>query len=72
MKPIVVIGSGHAGVTLIRELRLINKEIPIILITQDDGCSYYKPNLSKAISMGKSASDLVMKKAEHTYSSDLY
>jgi|TARA_R110000868_G_scaffold175586_1_gene412731 rubredoxin-NAD+ reductase len=64
MKPIVVIGSGHAGVTLIRELRLINKEIPIILITQDDGCSYYKPNLSKAISMGKSASDLVMKKAE--------
>ena len=64
MKPIIVIGSGHAGLTLTRELRVINKEVSIILITQDDGCSYYKPNLSKAISVGKSANDLVMKNVE--------
>ncbi len=64
MKPIIIIGSGHAGLTLTRELRVINKEIPIIVITQDDGCSYYKPNLSKAISVGKSANDLVMKNVE--------
>jgi len=65
MKPIVVIGSGHAGLTLTRELRMINKEVPIILVTQDDGCAYYKPNLSKAIALGKSANDLMMKSAEH-------
>jgi len=64
MKPIIVIGSGHAGFTLTRELRVINKEVPIIVITQDNGCSYYKPNLSKAISVGKSANDLVMKNVE--------
>jgi len=64
MKPIVVIGSGHAGLTLTRELRMINKEVPIILVTQDDGCAYYKPNLSKAIALGKSADDLMMKSAE--------
>lgn len=64
MKPIIVIGSGHAGITLTRELRLLDKEVPIILITQDDGSAYYKPNLSKAISMGKSANDLVMKEVE--------
>ena len=65
MKPIVVIGSGHAGLTLTRELRMINKEIPIILVTQDDGCAYYKPNLSKAIALGKSANDLMMKSSKH-------
>ena len=64
MKPIVIIGSGHAGITLARELRVINKETPIILITQESGSAYYKPNLSKAISLGKSADDLVMKNVE--------
>jgi len=65
MKPIVVIGSGHAGLTLTRELRMINKEVPIIIVTKDDGCAYYKPNLSKAIALGKTANDLMMKSAQH-------
>jgi len=65
MKPIVVIGSGHAGLTLTRELRIINKEVPIIIVTQDDGCAYYKPNLSKAIALGKTANDLMMKSSKH-------
>ncbi len=64
MKPIVVIGSGHAGVTLIREVRQLDLKTPVILITKDKANTYYKPNLSKAISMGKSPDDLVMKCAE--------
>ena len=64
MKPIVVIGSGHAGVTLIREVRQLDVKTPVILITKDKADTYYKPNLSKAISMGKSPDELVMKCAE--------
>ena len=64
MKPIVVIGSGNAGVTLIREVRQLDLKTPVILITKDKANTYYKPNLSKAISMGKSPDDLVMKCAE--------
>ncbi len=64
MKPIVVIGSGHAGITLIREVRQLDIKTPVILITKDNADTYYKPNLSKAISMGKSPDELVMKSAE--------
>ena len=62
MKHIVIVGSGHAGLTLSRELRLLNKDIAITLLSRDSGDMYYKPNLSKAISMKKSPADLVMKR----------
>ena len=37
MKPIIVIGSGMAGISLIREVRKPDTETPIILVTADDG-----------------------------------
>ncbi|WP_420427940.1 NAD(P)/FAD-dependent oxidoreductase [Algiphilus sp.] len=56
---IVIVGSGHAGYTLAREFRKLDTETPIHLVTRDDGCAYYKPNLSKALAMDKDADGLV-------------
>lgn len=58
--PIVVLGSGLAGITVIRELRKIDKEIPVILVTADDGGFYSKPNLSNAFATNKTAAQLAM------------
>ncbi len=58
MSSIVILGTGIAGYTLARELRKIDKETPITLITSDDGHNYSKPMLSAAFGKGKSAEDL--------------
>ncbi|MBV1919503.1 MAG: FAD-dependent oxidoreductase [Pseudomonadales bacterium] len=64
MKPIVIIGSGHAGLTVAREIRQLDDEVEIIVISKERVCSYYKPNLSKALFSNKSPDQLVMKTAE--------
>ena len=58
MKPIVIIGSGMAGYGLLRELRKLDKETPVTLITADDGAVYAKPNLSNALATGKTPEQL--------------
>jgi rubredoxin-NAD+ reductase len=63
MAPIVIIGSGLAGYTLARELRKLDRETPLVLVTADDGGFYSKPMLSNALASGKSASDLALKTA---------
>jgi rubredoxin---NAD+ reductase len=56
--PIIVIGSGLAGYNLIKEFRKLDKDSPILLISQDDAHSYSKPMLSTALTKGKLADDL--------------
>jgi rubredoxin---NAD+ reductase len=58
--PIVIIGSGLAGYSLAREFRKLNKEQPLLIITQDDGTSYSKPMLSTGFTKNKTAKDLEM------------
>ncbi len=60
MKPIVVLGSGLAGYTLVRELRKLNRETPITLVSRDSGDYYSKPMLSNAFAQGKDATSLVL------------
>ncbi|MBS4098906.1 MAG: FAD-dependent oxidoreductase [Sulfuricella sp.] len=60
MRPIVILGSGLAGVSLARELRKLDKEIPLVLVTADDGAFYSKPNLSNALGAGKSPAQLAL------------
>lgn len=60
MKPIVVLGSGLAGYTLVRELRKLDRDVAITLITRDSGDYYSKPMLSNALAQGKSAEALVI------------
>ncbi len=58
MSPVVIVGTGLAGYTLARELRKLDAEIPLILVTSDDGAFYSKPMLSNALAKGKGAADL--------------
>lgn len=57
---LVIIGSGQAGVTLAREIRKLDKQREIVLLTADDGHFYSKPNLSNAFVLNKTPSQLVV------------
>ena len=63
MQAIVIIGSGHAGISLAREIRALDATVPVVIVTRETGELYYKPNLSEALSMGQTADALVMKTA---------
>jgi len=57
--PIVIIGSGLAGYTVIREFRKLENEIPVIIISTDHGGFYSKPMLSNALAKGKTPDTLL-------------
>ena len=61
---IVIIGSGLAGYTLIREIRKLDKDAPITLITREPGYFYSKPMLSTALASKKEASQLITTASE--------
>jgi len=56
---IVIIGSGLAGYTVIRELRKLDKAVPITLVTREPGYFYSKPMLSTALASKKDAAQLI-------------
>ncbi|MCX7176103.1 MAG: FAD-dependent oxidoreductase [Proteobacteria bacterium] len=61
---IVILGSGLAGISVARELRKLDKEVPLTIVTADDGGFYSKPSLSNALAAGKSAPQLVLTQRE--------
>lgn len=63
METIAIIGAGHAGLTLAREIRQQDKSVNLVILSQEEICAYYKPNLSKALSTGKSPDQLITKEA---------
>ena len=63
--PIVIIGSGLAGYTVIREFRKLENEIPVIIISADHGGFYSKPMLSNALAKNKTPDTLLNSNAEH-------
>lgn len=60
MNPIIVLGSGLAGYTVIRELRKLNLDLPITLVSRDSGDYYSKPMLSNAFAQHRNAASLVI------------
>lgn len=64
MEPIVIIGAGLAGYGVARELRKLDKEVPLVLICADSGDFYSKPMLSNALANGKDGASLVNTPAE--------
>lgn len=63
MPPIVIIGSGLAGYNVARELRKLDKEAPLTLITGDSGYFYSKPMLSSALGTKKTPASIPMNTA---------
>lgn len=61
---IVIIGSGMAGFTAVREIRKLDKEVPITLVTREPGYSYSKPMLSTALASNKNAEQLISMNVE--------
>lgn len=59
-KRTLIIGSGQAAITLVRELRKLDASREITLVTADDGDFYSKPNISNAFAAGKQAAELVL------------
>lgn len=59
-KPIIVLGSGLAGYSFVREFRKLDQETPVLIISQDDAHSYSKPMLSTGFTKNKTADDLSM------------
>ena len=61
---IVIIGSGLAGYTVIREIRKLDKAVPITLVTREPGYFYSKPMLSTALASKKEATQLISTPAD--------
>ncbi|HET9665079.1 MAG TPA: FAD-dependent oxidoreductase [Burkholderiales bacterium] len=62
--PIVIIGSGLAGYNVARELRKLDREAPLAIITADGGEFYSKPTLSNALASGKAPAAIALNTAE--------
>jgi rubredoxin---NAD+ reductase len=56
--PIVVVGSGLAGYALVRELRRLDSDLPLVVVTRDDGAAYSKPMLSNALAQRRTPATL--------------
>lgn len=63
MEPIVIIGSGLAGVSFAREYRKLDRNAPLVMVTADDGGFYSKPALSGALAARRTAQELLQKNA---------
>ena len=59
MALIVILGAGLAGFGVARELRKLDKQVPIRIVTADAGAFYSKPSLSNALAAGKAPAQLV-------------
>lgn len=57
--PVVIVGSGLAGYAVARELRKLNTDIPVTMISADHGGFYSKPMLSNALSFGKTPASIL-------------
>lgn len=62
--PIIIIGSGLAGVNTVKEFRRHDTTTPVVVLTADDGHNYSKPMLSTGFTRSKTADELVMAEAE--------
>ncbi|CAB3797839.1 Rubredoxin-NAD(+) reductase [Paraburkholderia caffeinitolerans] len=56
--PVVIVGSGLAGYTVARELRKLDPETPLVIVSRDDGRFYSKPALSNALALKKKPHEL--------------
>jgi len=63
MDPIVIVGSGLAGYSTARELRKLDGEAPLVIVSADGAGFYSKPMLSNALASGKTAQQLLNKAA---------
>lgn len=59
MNRVVIVGAGLAGYTLAKEIRKLDSQIALHIITKDEGDFYSKPMLSNALAKNKKVDDLI-------------
>jgi len=64
MHPIIILGSGLAGYNVAKELRKLDKETPLTIITADSGSFYSKPMLSNALAGKKPPTAIALNSPE--------
>src|SRR4029079_16799500 len=64
MHPIAIIDSRRAAYNLARELRKLDRETPLAIVTADGGQFYSKPTLSNALASSKTPAALPLSTAE--------
>lgn len=57
--PIIIIGAGLAGWTTARELRKLDANVPLSLISADSADFYAKPSLSNALAQRRAPAQLI-------------
>ena len=57
--PLLIIGTGLAGWTTVREFRKLDSTTPVVLVTADSGDFYAKPTLSNAYAQKRTPAQLV-------------
>ncbi|PTN11909.1 NAD(P)/FAD-dependent oxidoreductase [Nitrosomonas aestuarii] len=62
--PVVIVGSGLAGYAVARELRRLDADQPLLLLSADHGGFYSKPMLSNALATGKTPESIINGDAE--------
>lgn len=62
--PVIIVGTGIAGYTVARELRKLDRTMPLVLISESNGAFYSKPALSNALAMKKHPDELATFDAE--------
>jgi rubredoxin-NAD+ reductase len=60
-RTVLILGSGLAGYNFAREFRKLDQDARLVVVSRDAADFYSKPQLSNALSAGKSADSLVMK-----------
>ncbi len=65
MHPITIIGTGLAGYSVARELRKLDKDTPLTMISADAARFYSKPMLSNAFALNKTAEQLAIGDVAH-------
>jgi len=64
MDPIIILGSGLAGYNAAKELRKLDKETLLTVVTADSGHFYSKPMLSNALASKKAPSAIALNTPE--------
>jgi rubredoxin-NAD+ reductase len=64
MNPIIILGSGLAGYNVAKELRKLDKDTPLTVISADSGSFYSKPMLSNALVQKKAPASIALNTPE--------
>ncbi len=64
MHPIIILGSGLAGYNVAKELRKLDKDTPLTVISADSGHFYSKPMLSNALASKKAPAAIALNTPE--------